>query len=74
MLCVAGLTAAVLMHHSRRAFGNVPERYSGSGVGPLTANTSRISTSPLAEGWGSICVALGSRSAILFSPSPSPIA
>src|SRR5262245_22592371 len=44
ILPVAGLTAAVLMHHSRTALGNIGEKTSGSGVGPVTVRTSRIST------------------------------
>src|SRR5688500_121150 len=69
MLFVAGFTAAVLMHHSRTAYGN----WAGwlSGVGPIMVNTSRISTKPLAERCGSIWVVLGSSRAIRFTPSPS---
>src|SRR5262245_11784465 len=46
MLLVAGLTAEVLMHHSRTALGNDGDNVPGSGAGPITVRTSRISTSP----------------------------
>src|SRR5687768_12932783 len=64
MLFVAGLTAAVLMHHSRTAYGKVGDNLSWSGVGPIMVNTSRISTKPLADVCGSIWVVLGSSNAI----------
>src|SRR2546425_9949719 len=45
-LWVAGLTAAVLMHHSRTASGRLAERFSGSAVGPITVSTSRMINIP----------------------------
>ena len=73
-LRVAGFTAAVLMHHSRTALGNVVLNRLASGVGPITVSTSRISTSPPADGCGSICVLDGSSSAMRLTPSPSATA
>src|SRR5262245_53825526 len=66
---VDGSTAAVLMHHSRTAFGNCA-RYSGSGVGPATVRISFMTGWPFDDGCGSAMVALGSSTAILLTPSP----
>src|SRR5262245_24964751 len=65
-LWVAGSTTAVLMHHSRTAFGWVAT-YSSSGVTPATVRISFITDWPVT---GSVIVTFGSRMAIRFTPSP----
>src|SRR5215510_8073384 len=67
--CVEGSTAAVLMHHSRTACGKRSMLF-GSGVGPAMVKISFITGCPLDDRCGSVCVAFGSSTAILFTPTP----